>query len=160
MRCAEERWIGDAGQWTAAVPVVEKSIAEDALTDAHDRKAFGFGGVWQCGCSLVEESQGRVGQADAELVGTIEGIVQAGEFNKTVGCDSRCVYQPVCDIEPRNGKFVRHTGMGQGQKPNVSERVTSDPDLALCCGGAVAEDISFSNASRNSRLRENSICKL
>ena len=52
------------------------------------------------------------------------------------------LYQPIGDIEPRNGKFVRYTRMGHGQKPNISERVTCDPHLTACGGGTVAEPAS------------------
>ena len=50
----EERGVADAGERTAALPVVHEAGAEDVLTDALDDESLGLGGFGEISRLLVK----------------------------------------------------------------------------------------------------------
>ena len=76
VRGAEKGWVGDSGQRAAALPIFHQRLAENVLADALHHETLGFRGP-RNGFGLRKELIQRcVGQADAEAVGPVEGVME------------------------------------------------------------------------------------
>jgi hypothetical protein len=86
---SEQRWLGDAGDWAAAAPVIHQGVSKNVLADALDHQPLGFGRSGKIGCLGLEAIKWRFRQAHRELVDTIERGVQLTEVREHKGRKSR-----------------------------------------------------------------------
>jgi hypothetical protein len=72
VRGAEQRWLTDPGQGTAAAPIVHQGVAKHILADALDDQTLGLGGARQAGGLGMKARERRIGQADGQLVDAVK----------------------------------------------------------------------------------------
>jgi hypothetical protein len=77
MRRAQQRGICDARHRTAADPVFEQRFAEDVLPDALHDEAFSLHRARQPDRAIAKNLKRSIGKADAELIRTRDGAVEA-----------------------------------------------------------------------------------
>ncbi len=134
VRGAEERGVIDVSQRAAAIPIFEQRIPENVLANADDGEPFGFSGPGQIRSEFAEDLKRCVGQANAELVGAVEGVVKAGQFREGVGRMAGCVG----DFGAIERNFGNDARVRDGHEPIVLKWVPSDPNFTACGGRAVA----------------------
>ncbi len=123
VRGAQERWLGYAGERTAAAPIIHEGVAKQILSDALDDEAFGLGRSRQLGGLGAEAQERRVGQADGKLVDAVERGMKLGH----------CLEDEGRGAGTRNGRRRDSTYLGDDtrvvdrEQPGAALRGPRDP---------------------------------
>src|SRR5690606_13745509 len=129
---SQEGLVADAGERTAAAPVLEQGRAKEVLAEALNQQALGLGPAWQLRGFGAKAPERRIGQADPEAIDEGEGFIELAQALEEEG------------LAPGPGKrrrlslpqFCQDTGVLEGQQPGAARGTPRQPDLALGRGRA------------------------